>query len=57
MPQDADLSSNQRAFILEALKEGIRTDGRSFDEYRPINLTFGDEYGVVELSLGKTRYG
>jgi exosome complex component RRP45 len=55
MPREVELSINERAFTLEALQEGIRADGRQFDQYRPISLNFGDEYGVVDLSLGKTR--
>jgi exosome complex component RRP45 len=56
MPREVELSSNERAFTLEALQEGIRADGRQFDQYRPICLQFGDEYGVVDVSLGKTRF-
>jgi exosome complex component RRP45 len=55
MPREAELSSNEKLFILGALKEGIRVDGRQYDQYRPLDLVFGDEYGAVELSLGNTR--
>jgi exosome complex component RRP45 len=55
MPREVELSSNERAFILEALQQSIRTDGRQFDEYRSLSLQFGEEYGVVDLSIGKTR--
>lgn len=56
MPQEAQISVNERAFIQEALKEQIRLDGRAFDAFRPLELTFGDEYGVADVQLGKTRY-
>jgi exosome complex component RRP45 len=56
MPREADISVNERAFILQALQERIRLDGRAFDAFRPLELTFGDEYGVVDVQLGKTRY-
>ena len=44
------------AFIQQALQEHIRLDGRAFDAFRPLELTFGDEYGVADVQLGKTRY-
>ena len=56
MPREADLSLNERAFALQALREGIRLDGRPFDAYRELDVTFGEEYGVVDVRLGKTRY-
>ncbi|KAL8894568.1 MAG: hypothetical protein Q9192_004214, partial [Flavoplaca navasiana] len=33
----------------------IRLDGRALDAFRHIQLSFGDEYGVADLRLGKTR--
>lgn len=56
MPREADISLNERSFILQALQEGIRVDGRAFNDYRKLNLEFGDEYGHTEVRLGKTRY-
>lgn len=56
MPQEAQISVNERAFIQEALKEQIRLDGRAFDAFRELELRFGDEYGVADVQLGKTRY-
>ena len=57
MPREgADISANQRAFILEAMQKNVRLDGRSFDEFRPLDLTFGSEYGHAKVQLGKTRY-
>jgi exosome complex RNA-binding protein Rrp42 (RNase PH superfamily) len=55
MPREAEISVNERAFIQEALKEQIRLDGRDFDAFRPLELAFGDEYGVADVQLGKTR--
>ncbi|WEW57820.1 3'-5'-exoribonuclease [Emydomyces testavorans] len=54
MARDTDLSSNERAFLLEALHKNVRLDGRAFDQFRPLNLTFGDEYGHVRVQLGRT---
>lgn len=56
MSKEAPLSLAERDFILEALREDVRLDGRQPDQYRPINLSFGEEYGHVRLQLGKTRY-
>jgi len=54
MPREADISINEREFIQLALRENIRLDGRSFDSFRNLELTFGDEYGVADVQLGKT---
>lgn len=56
MPREAEPSLNEREFLRQALRENIRLDGRSFDAFRDLELTFGDEYGVVDVQLGKTRY-
>lgn len=55
MPREAEPSINERAFILEALQEKIRLDGRSLDAYRALEISFGDDFGAVEVQLGKTR--
>ena len=55
MPREAEPSLNEREFVLKALSEELRMDGRAFDVYRDIELTFGDEYGVADVRLGKTR--
>jgi exosome complex component RRP45 len=55
MPREAELSNNEKEFIVKALREGIRLDGRSLDAYREIELSFGEEYGAVDVKLGKTR--
>ncbi|KAJ5888670.1 Exoribonuclease phosphorolytic domain 1 [Penicillium taxi] len=54
MSKEVPLSNLENDFILKALSEGHRLDGRAMDEIRPINLSFGDEYGHVKLQLGKT---
>ena len=55
MPREADPSSNEQTFLLSALRENLRLDSRAFDQYRPISLEFGDEYGVADVRFGKTR--
>ena len=55
MPRELDPSTNERTFLLSALRENLRLDSRAFDQSRPITLTFGDEYGVADARMGKTR--
>ncbi|KAM7197035.1 Ribosomal protein S5 domain 2-type fold [Naviculisporaceae sp. PSN 640] len=55
MPREAEPSLNEKNFVLQALQENLRLDGRELDQYRRLELTFGDEYGVANVSLGKTR--
>ena len=56
MPREAEPSINELEFVLEALQQEIRLDGRALDTYRDVNITFGDDYGVADVRLGKTRY-
>jgi exosome complex component RRP45 len=55
MPREAEISVNERAFIEQALQENVRLDGRPFDAFRRLELSFGEEYGVADVKLGKTR--
>ncbi|KJZ77054.1 hypothetical protein HIM_03375 [Hirsutella minnesotensis 3608] len=55
MPREAEPSLPERTFVSKALEEGLRLDNRKFDQFRPLQLTFGDEYGVANVQCGKTR--
>lgn len=55
MPRIPEPSINEKQFLLKALQENIRVDGRNLNDYRKIDLKFGEEYGVADISLGKTR--
>ena len=55
MAREANPSTNEQTFLLSALRESLRLDSRAFNEYRPISLEFGDEYGIADVRLGKTR--
>lgn len=55
MSKEAQLSVAERDFILEALRQDVRLDGRKPDEYRPLDISFGEQYGHVNLQLGKTQ--
>ncbi|KAF4240152.1 hypothetical protein CNMCM6457_007928 [Aspergillus fumigatiaffinis] len=54
MNKEASLSIAERDFILNALREDVRLDGRHADQLRPLTVTFGEEYGHVKVQLGKT---
>ncbi|KAJ5485645.1 Exosome complex component rrp45 [Penicillium diatomitis] len=54
MSKEAPLSIAEREFILEALRQDSRLDGRTPDQFRPLKISFGDEYGHVNLELGNT---
>ena len=56
MPKDLDPSSNEKAFVLDALKQNLRLDGRDFESFRDLELSFGEDYGLADVRLGKTRY-
>lgn len=55
MPKEAEPSLNERQFFAKALAQDIRLDGRSLDQFRALEIEFGDEYGVVDVRLGRTR--
>lgn len=55
MNKEAPLSIAERDFILNALREDVRLDGRGLDQLRPLKVSFGEEYGHVKVQLGKTR--
>lgn len=56
MPREVEPPIVQREFVLGALKEKMRVDGRGLLQGRDHSLIFGEELGVVECSLGKTRF-
>ena len=56
MNKEALLSISERDFILNALREDVRLDGRGLDQLRPLKVSFGEEYGHVKVQLGKTTY-
>ncbi|KAF9423482.1 Exosome complex component RRP45 [Podila epigama] len=53
--KETEPSTNEREFVLAALKEGTRIDGRKAYDFRTLRLSFGAEYGAVEVQLGNTR--
>ncbi|CAD6565787.1 MAG: hypothetical protein ASARMPRED_007987 [Alectoria sarmentosa] len=55
MPREAEPSLNERAFLLQAVQDNIRLDGRPLDTYRDLDISFADNFGVADVRLGKTR--
>ncbi|KAK5080902.1 3'-5'-exoribonuclease [Lithohypha guttulata] len=56
MPRIADVSNVEKNFILEALTSSkLRLDGRQLDQYRSIDLTYGQQLGNATVTLGKTK--
>ncbi|PMB73385.1 Exosome complex component rrp45 [Beauveria bassiana] len=55
MPREVEPSLSEKTFVTQALAEGLRLDNRTFEQYRSLKLTFGDEYGIAEVQLGKTK--
>lgn len=55
--EEPRLSASEHAFILKALGEGLRVDGRRAHELRPINIAFGADgvKGSVQVRLGGTK--
>ncbi len=51
------LSLNEKSFILDALKERQRIDGRNYYDVRTIEINFPTpDPGLVEIQLGETRF-
>ncbi|XP_042341175.1 exosome complex component RRP45 [Plectropomus leopardus] len=53
--KDTPLSNCERDFLLKAIQEKKRLDGRQTYDYRRMKITFGTDYGCCFVDLGKTR--
>lgn len=53
--RETPLSNCEKTFLLRAIEEKKRLDGRQTYDYRNIKITFGTDYGCCTVSLGKTR--
>ncbi|KAL7752027.1 3'-5'-exoribonuclease [Sorochytrium milnesiophthora] len=49
------ISVNEREFVLDALKSGLRTDTRGMLDSRRVRIMYGQDLGMVEVLLGSTR--
>ncbi|KAH8549098.1 ribosomal protein S5 domain 2-type protein [Umbelopsis sp. PMI_123] len=55
MVREADPSLNEKQFVLQALKEGLRVDGRRPYDFRSLQISFHSDFGHVQVQLGRTR--
>ncbi|KAI0698017.1 ribosomal protein S5 domain 2-like protein [Cytidiella melzeri] len=55
MPRPPSPSIPEKEFVYSSLEQGLRLDGRLPLEMRNPILTFGQDLGWVECSMGKTR--
>ncbi|KAI8049592.1 ribosomal protein S5 domain 2-type protein [Syncephalis plumigaleata] len=55
MPREIEPSTTEREFVLAALAQGKRVDGRTPYDTRTIDIQLGPAYGLAEIALGKTR--
>ncbi|XP_011803998.1 PREDICTED: exosome complex component RRP45 isoform X1 [Colobus angolensis palliatus] len=53
--KETPLSNCERLFLLRAIEEKKRLDGRQTYDYRNIRISFGTDYGCCMVELGKTR--
>uniref|UniRef100_A0A8C4N6R4 Exosome complex component RRP45 n=1 Tax=Eptatretus burgeri TaxID=7764 RepID=A0A8C4N6R4_EPTBU len=53
--KETPLSNCERDFVLLAVREKKRLDGRQTYDYRKVRIAFGTEYGCCVVELGKTR--
>ena len=49
------LSNTEIQAMIEALRAGVRLDGRQLLDNRECQIQFGKEYGVCHVTLGDTR--
>ena len=55
MAKEIEISVSESKFILDALKQNQRLDGRSIDKFRDIKIKFGETYGDVIVEMGITK--
>uniref|UniRef100_A0A1A8LFM4 Exosome complex component RRP45 n=1 Tax=Nothobranchius pienaari TaxID=704102 RepID=A0A1A8LFM4_9TELE len=53
--KETPLSNCERDFLLRAIEEKKRLDGRQTYDYRKLKITFGTDYGCCFVDLGQTR--
>lgn len=53
--KEPPLSNCEKAFVLKAIAEGYRLDGRNYNESRKLEISFGSDYGSCMVCLGETK--
>lgn len=54
MAKDIEVSTSEATFTLEALRQNFRLDGRAFDQFRDVEISFGKELGDATVKMGNT---
>ncbi|KAJ4452027.1 exosome complex component RRP45 [Periplaneta americana] len=49
------LSNCEKSFVLRAITEGKRLDGRNLNDSRELKIYFGTDWGCCQVSLGETK--
>ncbi|SCV05559.1 LANO_0H10154g1_1 [Lachancea nothofagi CBS 11611] len=55
MAKEIEISTSEAKFLIEALRQGLRSDSRKFEETRDVGIKFGKDYGDVTVTMGKTK--
>ncbi|XP_055915208.1 exosome complex component RRP45 [Eupeodes corollae] len=53
--RETPLSTSEKTFVLQTIKNNQRLDGRKNEEFRAAKINFGTDWGSVHVSLGETR--
>ncbi|XP_067635208.1 exosome complex component RRP45 isoform X2 [Eurosta solidaginis] len=53
--KETPLSTLERNFITQAVKQNLRLDGRKNDEFRKVTINFGADWGSALVALGETK--
>nr|XP_014088038.1 exosome complex component RRP45 [Bactrocera oleae] len=53
--RETPLSTIERNFITQAVKQNLRLDGRKNDEFRKATINFGADWGSALVALGETK--
>merc|ERR1719278_167066 len=53
--RETPVSTCEKNFLLEALWEGRRLDGRGWMDTKDLSVSFGSDWGSCQVTLGKTR--
>ncbi|XP_013106521.1 exosome complex component RRP45 isoform X2 [Stomoxys calcitrans] len=53
--KEIPLSTCEKNFIIQAIKQNQRLDGRKNDEFRNIKIHYGADWGSVMVALGETK--
>uniref|UniRef100_A0A1A9W695 Exosome complex component RRP45 n=1 Tax=Glossina brevipalpis TaxID=37001 RepID=A0A1A9W695_9MUSC len=53
--KETPLSPCEKNFVIQAIKQNQRLDGRNNDEFRSLKINYGADWGSVIVALGETK--